>query len=30
MPQAQAIAIGRLFGWQDLSNQSIQDGIFTT
>lgn len=30
MPQAQAIAIGRLFGWQDLSDQSIKDRTFTT
>ncbi|MBE9195296.1 beta-glucosidase [Synechocystis sp. LEGE 06083] len=30
MSQAQAIAIGQLFGWQDLSDHSIQDVIFTT
>lgn len=30
MAQAQAIAIGRLFGWQDLSDQSIKDRTFTT
>ncbi|QUS61984.1 beta-glucosidase [Synechocystis sp. PCC 7339] len=30
MSQAQAIAISQLFGWQGLSDQSIQNGIFTT
>ncbi len=30
MPQAQAIAIGQLLGWEGRSEQSIKDGVFTT
>ncbi|AIE75232.1 MULTISPECIES: glycoside hydrolase family 3 N-terminal domain-containing protein [unclassified Synechocystis] len=29
MPQAQAIAVRKLFGWEELSNLRVKDGIFT-